>query len=126
MVSLSKELIAASTIPLVLSILERAEGYGYALIKQIRELSGDRIAWSDGMLYPVLRRMENQGLISSDWRLAETGRRRRYYRIETQGKAELVRLREQWNLVGSVLGELWKEDPLCSTSTRPSEPGARG
>jgi len=113
--TLSKELIAASTTPLVLSILEREECYGYALIKQIRQLSGDRIAWSDGMLYPVLRRLETQGLISSAWRSADTGRRRRYYRIENDGRQELARLREQWNLVGSVLGRLWQEDPLCST-----------
>ena len=54
------------------------------------------------MLYPVLRRLEGQGLIASFWRVAETGRRRRYYRIETAGKAELNRQREQWNLVCSI------------------------
>jgi len=112
--SLSKELIAASTTPLVLSILAQRECYGYALIKQVRELSGDRISWSDGMLYPVLRRLEAQGLITSFWRSAATGRRRRYYRIEKAGKQELVRLQEQWNLVGNVLGRLWREDPVCS------------
>jgi len=114
-VTLSRELIAASTIPLVLSILDREECYGYALIKQIRELSGERIAWSDGMLYPVLRRLETQGLIKSYWRSADTGRRRRYYRLENAGRQELVRQREQWGLVSSVLGRLWKEDPRCST-----------
>ena len=109
--TLSKELVAASTIPLVLSILERGECYGYALIKQVRELSGDRIQWSDGMLYPVLRRLETQGLIASSWQVAETGRRRRYYRIENAGAEELGRQREQWRMVGSVLDRLWKETP---------------
>ena len=113
--TVSKELIAASTIPLVLSILEKEEGYGYALIRAVRELSGDRIAWSDGMLYPVLRRLEGQGLIRSYWRAADTGRRRRYYRIETEGRRELARQREQWRVVGSVFAQLWKEDRTCST-----------
>ncbi len=107
---LSRELIAASTIPLVLSILQEGEGYGYALIKEVQELSGSRITWSDGMLYPVLRRMEAQDLISSYWNVAETGRRRRYYRLEPAGARELARLREQWELVGDVLQKLWRKE----------------
>ncbi len=109
--TLSRELIAASTVPLVLSLLAGEDGYGYALIKRIRELSGDRIAWSDGMLYPVLRRLESQGLITSYWRAADTGRRRRYYRIEPAGRTELARLREQWDLVVTVFSRLPKETP---------------
>ncbi len=113
--TINRELIAASTIPLVLSILSREDCYGYALIKEVRELSGSRISWSDGMLYPVLRRLESQGLIASYWQSAETGRRRRYYRIEKDGQQELISWRDQWHLVGNVLGQLWgKEDP-CST-----------
>jgi len=113
--TLSKELVAASTTPLVLSILQREECYGYALIKQIKELSGDRIAWSDGMLYPVLRRLESQGFIASYWSTADTGRRRRYYRVEDAGRRELTRLQDQWNLVGDVFNRLWQEDRTCST-----------
>ena len=112
---MNRELIAASTIPLVLAILSKGDCYGYALIKQVQELSGSRIAWSDGMLYPVLRRLENQGLISSYWQAAETGRQRRYYRIEKEGQQDLARWREQWNLVGGVLGRLWSEEGTCST-----------
>ena len=113
--SLSKELVAATTTPLVLSLLDGEELYGYALIKRIHALSDERIAWSDGMLYPVLRRLESQGLITSSWRQAETGRRRRYYRIQQAGRAELAKQREQWKLVSSVLGRLWQEDSECST-----------
>jgi len=112
--TLSKELVAASTIPLVLSLLAHDDSYGYALIKRIRELSGERIAWSDGMLYPVLRRLESQGLIASYWNKAPSGRRRRYYRIETPGRQELDRLIEQWSLVSTVFTRLQKESPPCS------------
>lgn len=113
--TLNRELIAASTTPLVLSILSRGDGYGYALIKEVQDLSGDRIAWSDGMLYPVLRRLEKQGLIASYWRVAESGRKRRYYKIEKDGRRELSRWREQWELVGGVLGRLWGKETGCST-----------
>ena len=112
---LSRELIAASTTPLVLSILSRGDGYGYALIKQVTELSGSRISWSDGMLYPVLRRLEAQKWISSYWKVAETGRRRRYYRLEPAGREELERLRKQWEVVGGVLDRLWGKEDSCST-----------
>ncbi len=113
--TLNRELIAASTTPLVLAILGQGDGYGYALIKRVKELSADRIAWSEGMLYPVLRRLEKQGFIASYWQSAETGRRRRYYRLEPEGRKELTVWREQWTLVGDVLGRLWPEEESCST-----------
>ena len=74
---LSKELVAASTVPLVLSVLVEGESYGYALIRRVRELSQGRIEWTDGMLYPVLHWMEQEKMIESEWREAEGGRRRK-------------------------------------------------
>ena len=62
---ISKELIAASSESLVLSILERSENYGYEIIRLVRDSSKERIQWSDGMLYPVLHRLEKRGLIQS-------------------------------------------------------------
>ena len=113
--TLNRELIAASTTPLVLAILGQGDGYGYALIKRVKELSADRIAWSEGMLYPVLRRLEKQKLITSYWQQADSGRRRRYYRLEPEGRRDLARWREQWTLVGNVLDQLWSEEKTCST-----------
>ena len=56
---LTKDLVAASAMPLILSLLEEGESYGYAIIRRVRELSGGGIAWTDGMLYPVLHRLED-------------------------------------------------------------------
>ena len=81
---LSKELVAASTVPLVLSILAEGEDYGYALIQRVRDLSGSKIEWTEGMLYPVLHWMEAQDLIESEWREAETGRKREYYGLRKE------------------------------------------
>src|SRR5206468_5279568 len=83
---LSKELIAASTVPLVLSVLTEGETYGYALIRRVQELSGGKIEWTEGMLYPVLHWMEEENLIESEWREAETGRERKYYRLRREGR----------------------------------------
>jgi DNA-binding PadR family transcriptional regulator len=104
---LSKDLVAASAAPLVLSILEDGESYGYAIIQRVRELSGGAIAWTDGMLYPVLHRLEEQGLIQARWKTAESGRQRKYYALKRDGKAALAEQKEQWLLVHQTLSKLW-------------------
>lgn len=106
---LAKELVAASTEPLILSLLARGESYGYALIQDVKRLSGDKIEWTDGMLYPVLHRMEENGWIKSRWVEVETGRKRKYYSLKKDGQKALKEKQEQWSLVASVLGGLWKE-----------------
>ena len=108
---LSKELVAASTVPLVLSVLAEGESYGYALIQRVRELSGGRIEWTEGMLYPVLHWMEDQGLVESEWKEAETGRKRKYYRLRKEGRKALQAEKQQWLTVHTTLTKLWKTQP---------------
>jgi DNA-binding PadR family transcriptional regulator len=105
---IEKELVAASTEPLILSLLSRGESYGYELIQEVKQLSGDKINWTDGMLYPVLHRMEADGWIKSRWAESETGRKRKYYSIKKDGQKVLKEKREQWNVISAVLGGLWK------------------
>ena len=102
-----KDLVAASATPLVLAILAEGESYGYAIIKRVADLSGGHLQWSDGMLYPVLHRLERQGYIAAKWRAADTGRRRRYYRITRQGRAELAAQRKHWEVVDDTLRGIW-------------------
>jgi PadR family transcriptional regulator PadR len=111
---LSKELVAASTVPLVLSVLTEGETYGYALIQRVRELSGGKIEWTEGMLYPVLHWMEEEKLIESEWREAETGRKRKYYRLRKEGRKALREELEQWMTVHETLSKLWKTNPHLS------------
>ncbi len=105
---LSKDLVAASAVPLLLGILCEGPSYGYAIAKRVREISGDEIQWSEGMLYPVLHRLAEQGHIESFWQESDTGRRRRYYRVSGKGRAELERQREQWDVVRRALDRTWK------------------
>ncbi|MDB6059181.1 MAG: PadR family transcriptional regulator [Verrucomicrobiales bacterium] len=109
---LAKELVAASTEPLILSLLARGESYGYALIQDVKRLSGDKIEWTDGMLYPVLHRMEQNGWIKARWDEPETGRKRKYYSLKKDGQKALKQKQEQWSMVASVLGSLWTDDAL--------------
>jgi DNA-binding PadR family transcriptional regulator len=104
---LPKDLVAASTIPLVLSILEEGESYGYTLIQRVRALSEGEIEWTDGMLYPVLHRLEVQGLVRSRWDVSEIGRKRKYYMLSPAGKRALAEQKEQWHVVHATLAKLW-------------------
>jgi len=105
---IEKELIAASTEPLVLSLLAKGESYGYELIQEVKRLSGEKVEWTDGMLYPVLHRMEEEGWIKARWVEGDNGRKRKYYSIKKDGQKALQAKREQWTLVSSVLNGLWK------------------
>ncbi|MDB6171598.1 MAG: hypothetical protein JWL59_909 [Chthoniobacteraceae bacterium] len=108
---ISKELVAASTVPLVLSVLSGGENYGYGLIQQVRALSGGQIEWTEGMLYPVLHWMEKEGMIQAQWRAAETGRKRKYYSLCENGVAALQSEKQQWIAVHKTLMTLWKPQP---------------
>ena len=107
-VELPKDLVAASAAPLVLTILSRGESYGYAILARVRELSGGRLVWKDGMLYPVLHRLERNGWVVASLRDSDEGRRRRYYRITPAGRRSLEEHRSQWGLVTAVLGLAWE------------------
>ena len=108
--NIEKDLIAASATPLILSILESQSSYGYAIIKEVKRLSDSRMIWTEGMLYPVLHRLETNGYVESYWTVADSGRKRKYYRISESGAAELRRLHSQWDLVDSVLRTARRND----------------
>jgi PadR family transcriptional regulator PadR len=110
---LGKDLVAASATPLVLAILAEGDSYGYAIIKRVTELSGGHLQWTDGMLYPVLHRLERQGLVAARWRASESGRKRKYYHITKEGRAQLAFQRQQWQVVNSTLRSLWMK--VCTT-----------
>ena len=105
---INKDLIAASSTPIVLAILAEGDSYGYAILKRVRELSEGRMEWTDGMLYPVLHRLERLGHVEARWEVPETGRRRKYYRITTRGRTQLAEERRQWQAVDATLRGIWK------------------
>ncbi len=105
---INKDLIAASSTPIVLAILSEEDSYGYAILKRVQGLSGGRMEWTDGMLYPVLHRLERLGHVEARWEVAESGRRRKYYRITPRGGAQLAEERRQWQAVNATLRGIWR------------------
>jgi DNA-binding PadR family transcriptional regulator len=104
---IEKDLVAASATPMVLSILSEGDSYGYAIIKRVGEVSGGELRWTDGMVYPLLHRLERRGLVEAVWGQSETGRRRKYYRLTRAGAEHLARQRRQWQLVDLALRGVW-------------------
>ena len=104
---INKDLIAASSTPIVLAILAEGDSYGYAILSRVRELSRGRMEWTDGMLYPVLHRLERLGHVKARWQVAESGRRRKYYRITSDGRTQLMEERKQWQAVDATLRGIW-------------------
>src|SRR5919107_5854076 len=104
---ITKDLVAASATPLVLGILADGESYGYAILKQVNELSGGQLEWTEGLLYPLLHRLERLGHVESSWQSVTGERRRKYYRITDKGVAELAEQRRQWDTVVDALKEVW-------------------
>lgn len=105
---IDKDLVAASATPLVLAILAEQESYGYAILKRVRELSGGELQWTDGMLYPLLHRLQRLGYVTTEWRVPPEGRRRRYYAITEDGRAALAEQQRQWVTVTRALGDVWR------------------
>lgn len=118
---IGKDLMAASSTPIVLAILAEGDSYGYAILQRVRDLSRGRIEWTDGMLYPVLHRLERLGHVKARWVVADSGRRRKYYRITSSGRAQLAEERRQWQAVDATLRSVWQ---ALSAAFRPAIHGA--
>lgn len=114
MLMLTRELAGASARPIILSILASGESYGYAILQRIEVLSGGDLSWDDSTLYPVLHRLENEGLLASTWQVADNGRRRKYYRLTLKGRDVLEAEKRQWLRVDAVLARLWGLQPHLS------------
>ncbi len=117
---INKDLIAASSTPIVLAILTEEDSYGYAILKRVQELSGGRMEWTDGMLYPVLHRLERLGHVEARWEIAESGRRRKYYGITPLGRDQLVEVRRQWQAVDATLRGIWRALDVLDPASQPT------
>jgi PadR family transcriptional regulator PadR len=72
---------------LILQTLSRGPNHGYSIAQRIRELSDDVLRIEEGSLYPALYRLEQQGLIDSEWRVTENNRKAKFYALSRKGRA---------------------------------------
>ena len=117
---INKDLVAASSTPIVLAILADEDSYGYAILQRVKELSGGRMQWTDGMLYPVLHRLERLGHVEARWETADSGRKRKYYSITAEGRAQLADERRQWQAVNDTLRGIWQKLSAAFPPSRPA------
>ena len=80
---------------LLLAVLQTGPAHGYAIIEALRRRSGGTFDLPEGTIYPALHRLENDGLLASDW-AGEGGRRKRVYRLTAKGEETLARRQTEW------------------------------
>jgi PadR family transcriptional regulator, regulatory protein PadR len=88
---------------LILKTLTLEPNHGWGIAQRIQQVSRDVLQVGQGSLYPALHRLENKGLINSDWRESENHRRAKYYELTRAGRRQLEREISEWNrLVGAI------------------------
>ena len=97
---------------LVLKMLVTKPKYGYQIIQEIKEKSEEIFSLKDGTLYPVLYRLEDEGLVVSEWSEAE-GKQvpRKYYRITEEGRAALAQIRNMWKRISGGVNQVMEDEP---------------
>ncbi len=107
MKNLSKEMMGAASIPLILSVLQEGESYGYLIIQRIKVISGNQLEWKEGTLYPILHKLEKKGYITSSWKTSESGRKRKYYKLLENGQSVLAAEQQNWQSLNQIFSKLW-------------------
>ncbi len=107
MKSVSKELIGAFAIPVILSILRNGDTYGYEVMQKVKRMTNNEIKWKEASIYPVLKNMENKGMIKSYWKVQSNERPRKYYTILPYGLKQLEHSKGEVEMVYSLLDQLW-------------------
>ena len=90
------DLIQGTLDLLVLKSLSTGPNHGYAIAMRIHQLSDDALRIEEGSLYPALYRMEEQGLIESEWRVTENNRRAKFYRLTRKGRTAAQAELDSW------------------------------
>src|SRR5687767_4827110 len=106
MKAMGKELVGASTAVLILGVLRRGPSYGYDIVRQVNVEAGGVFTWQEGTVYPVLHKLEGQGLVRCRWQEAPTGRRRKYYQLTPAGREALGEGARQWGLFHDLVVRL--------------------
>lgn len=96
---------------LILRTLSWGEMHGYAVAHWIFDHSGEELQIEEGTLYPALHRLEDRGLIAAEWGLSENRRRAKFYRLTTEGRAELVERTESWSRFTRAVNRLLDAAP---------------
>jgi DNA-binding PadR family transcriptional regulator len=106
MAGYSKELLKGSADTLVLSSFVEGEKYGYQVVKELERRSEGFFCFKEGTLYPILHRLERQGLLSARWETMPNGSERRYYALTARGRRELASKLTEWRTFVKAVGRV--------------------
>jgi PadR family transcriptional regulator, regulatory protein PadR len=89
---------------LVLKIVALGPLHGYAIAQRLQQISRDVVQVQQGTLYPALHRLENRGLLAADWKLSDTGREAKFYKLTRKGRAQLESEAASWQRLADAVG----------------------
>lgn len=98
------ELLQGTLDMLILQTLQWGPQHGYSIGQAIRAQSKEALQVETGSLYPALHRLEQQGWVKADWKQSEANQRTKSYRLTPKGKKQLVKERDRWSQLVSVIG----------------------
>ena len=82
--------------------------HGWGIARRIEQISGDLLAINQGTLYPVLLKLEQEGVIASEWGASENNRRARYYRLTREGRKALQAEAHDWEQTAAIIARFFK------------------
>src|SRR5262245_59216523 len=89
---------------LVLKVVALGPLHGYAIAQRLQQISRDVVQVQQGTLYPALHRLENRGLLAANWKLSDTGREAKFYRLTRKGRAQLEQETASWQRLTDAVG----------------------
>jgi DNA-binding PadR family transcriptional regulator len=104
--AIDRDWIRSVAEPIVLQVVAEKPAYGYEIIKIVNSRTNGALVWKEGTLYPCLHRLEGSGLIKSEWRTAESGRSRKYYKITRKGRVRLKTKVGEWAAFSQAVGAI--------------------
>jgi transcriptional regulator len=102
------ELLQGTLDMLILRTLQWGPQHGHGVGQAIRGTSDDVLRIEHGSLYPALHRLEKRGWLSSEWKVSETNRRAKYYRLTARGRKQLIAEQGKWDLLVVTIARIMK------------------
>ena len=100
------DLVRSAAEPIILSLVAERPMYGYEMMKIVNRRTNNVFQWKEGTLYPCLHRLEGKGLVKSEWRTAESGKERKYYKITRKGTAAVRERTTEWAAFSAAVSGL--------------------
>jgi PadR family transcriptional regulator PadR len=93
---------------LILKVVALGPLHGYAIAQRLQQISREVVQVTQGTLYPALHRLENRGFLAADWKVSDTGREAKFYRLTSKGRSHMASETESWKRLSHAIGVILK------------------